>query len=238
MTTKTMILMTICCLFFYVGNAYCEDKEKIPNHDLSKTNFEDKATTSSTEDLMLAYKLAHYGYRTKSPESLLVSAQILLDTPAQRGELEKKTEREEGALSEKKQFEHDPVSDPVKLLEDARAMAIDNKALLILIEEEKPVVLRAPVGGPTFHTDIVSGHSTDIYEVKLSGEEPTNIGIQGDGDTDLDCFVYDDNGHLIDSVENLSDTCSFGFTPLWPGQFTLRIRNRGKVNNQYILAIE
>ena len=57
----------------------------------------------------------------------------------------------------------------------------------------------------------------------------------GDGDTDLDCYVYDANGNLIDSDTDATDYCVLRWRPAWLGTFRLEIRNLGPVYNAYVL---
>jgi hypothetical protein len=56
-----------------------------------------------------------------------------------------------------------------------------------------------PVGGDITHFDHVLAHSVDTYQVACWGGEVTRIDVCGDGDTDLDLYVYDEYGNLIAS---------------------------------------
>jgi hypothetical protein len=91
------------------------------------------------------------------------------------------------------------------------------------------------VGGPIEHYDQVEAYSTDAYELRFQAGQPAAIDVIGDGDTDLDCFVYDANGHLIDWDEGVTDQCMLRWSPAWTGAFHLHIRNRGQVYNGYVL---
>jgi hypothetical protein len=91
------------------------------------------------------------------------------------------------------------------------------------------------VGGPIEHYARVSAHSADIYRLRFQAGELAAIDVIGDGDTDLDCFVYDANGHLIDWDEGVTDQCMLRWSPAWTGAFHLHIRNRGQVYNGYVL---
>jgi hypothetical protein len=61
--------------------------------------------------------------------------------------------------------------------------------------------------------------------------------VSGDGDTDLDLFIYDENGVLIDSDTDYGDECVVTVVPNWTGRFTIQIRNLGSVYNRYTLNI-
>jgi len=86
-----------------------------------------------------------------------------------------------------------------------------------------------------YHTDVVLAGHTDTYTVTLPAGETTRIQVRGDGDTDLDLFVYDENGNLIASDTDYTDNCIVNVTPRWTGVFYIRIVNRGSVYNQYVL---
>ncbi len=94
-----------------------------------------------------------------------------------------------------------------------------------------------PVGGPTCHTDRVDAGSTDQYTTKFLGGQSAAVTVSGDYDTDLDLYVYDENGNLIGSDEDNTDQCVVRFQPKWTGPFTVRIVNRGRVYNQYTVCV-
>lgn len=87
------------------------------------------------------------------------------------------------------------------------------------------------------HEDRVKANSTDIYTQKFYGGESVAILVEGDGDTDLDLFIYDENGNLIVSDTDEGDTCIAAFTPKWTGTFTIKIMNLGSVYNNYTLYV-
>ncbi len=98
--------------------------------------------------------------------------------------------------------------------------------------------LAQPVGGPKGGDDLVLAHGTDVYRVSLRGGEVTRIVVDGDGDTDLDLFIYDEYGNLMASDEDETDYCVCRVTPRWTGTFTIRIRNYGAVYNQYRIDLD
>jgi hypothetical protein len=85
--------------------------------------------------------------------------------------------------------------------------------------------------------DIVRGSSTDVWKLSLRAGVHYVIRVDGDGDSDLDAYLYDENGNLIDSDDDSTDLCILDVTPLWIGPFTLRIVNRGSVANLYSLTV-
>jgi hypothetical protein len=82
-------------------------------------------------------------------------------------------------------------------------------------------------------TERVKAQSTDRYTHRFYADETAYIYVDGDGDTDLDLYVYDENGNLIDSDTDPGDTCLCRFTPKWTGSFTIKVKNLGRVYNEY-----
>ena len=65
------------------------------------------------------------------------------------------------------------------------------------------------------------------------GGELAHVDIVGDGDTDLDVYIYDENGNLIDRDTDYDDRPCVMWTPRWTGTFVIKIQNLGRVYNQY-----
>jgi len=82
----------------------------------------------------------------------------------------------------------------------------------------------------------VEAYSTDRFQVSFFGDQDAAVIISGDGDTDLDLYVYDENGNLIGSDTDSSDDCVVRFHPRWTGSFRIEVRNLGRVYNQYQIA--
>lgn len=87
--------------------------------------------------------------------------------------------------------------------------------------------------GPTGHS--LAAHSTDTYSINFKGGETAYIYVSGDGDTDLEVYVYDKNGNLIASDTDYTDDCIISFKPRWTSTFTVKVVNRGSVYNNYTI---
>ena len=85
-------------------------------------------------------------------------------------------------------------------------------------------------------TDVVRAHSTNVYHWTFVGREWEVLAVSGDGDTDLDLYVYDENGNLIAKDDDYSDDCLVRFIPRWTGRFTIKVVNRGHYTNRYTIA--
>ena len=82
-------------------------------------------------------------------------------------------------------------------------------------------------------TETVKANTCDVYEITLKQGESFYIYVSGDGDTDLDLFVYDENGNLVGSDVEDDDACLCVVTPKWTGKFKIKIKNLGNVYNRY-----
>ena len=89
-------------------------------------------------------------------------------------------------------------------------------------------------GGPKFVNDtVVLGNSTDYYTVYFRGNEFARVVMKGEGSSDLDCYLYDQNGNLVAQDLNSEDFCELKFAPRWTGPFVIYVRNLGDNPNMY-----
>lgn len=86
------------------------------------------------------------------------------------------------------------------------------------------------------HTDVVRAKSTDVYHMTFVGREWEELFVSGDGSTDLDLYVYDENNNLVAKDEDNTDDCVVRFIPRWTGDFTVKVVNRGRYANRYTLG--
>ena len=86
-------------------------------------------------------------------------------------------------------------------------------------------------------THRVEPYSTEIHEIQCRAGKLAKVSILGDGDTDLDLYIYDMNGNLITSNASFDDYtkdyCSCSWTPNWTGTFVIKVKNWGSVYNRY-----
>jgi hypothetical protein len=93
----------------------------------------------------------------------------------------------------------------------------------------------AGAASPLSNGGVVSRHDSVVYTVTFMGGEPAAVEVIGDGDTDLDVYVSDENDNLIASAEGRGDHAVVRWQPRWTGPFTIRIVNRGSVSNRYVV---
>lgn len=91
------------------------------------------------------------------------------------------------------------------------------------------------VGGPGVDTDRVEAYDSTTYYIDFHGNEWAEVSVIGDGDTDLDLFVYDMNGTLVARDIDYTDRCFVDWYPRRRGTYRIVIRNLGSVWNRYTL---
>ena len=94
------------------------------------------------------------------------------------------------------------------------------------------------VTGTAVFCSSVSARSYDTYRdvFVFRAHETRTVIVEGDHDTDLDCWLYDENGNIVDSDTDRTDVCVLEVTPQWTGEFSLRVANLGHVYNNYCVG--
>ena len=74
----------------------------------------------------------------------------------------------------------------------------------------------------------VQAYDSDIYWEWFVADVTAEICIEGDGRSDIDLWVYDENGNLIDKSTSYDAYECVSFTPIWDGEFQVVVENGGK----------
>ncbi len=186
-----------------------------------------------------ANDLAKYGYEVESASALIEAANILAGVPTQA--LDAQVEQGETNADEVAKGQVKSLC-PQELLATAKEYAGDDATLLAMaqkVENKLAAVAegaRGAVGGAKYAYGAVSARSYTYYDAKFWANELAEVVVSGDGDTDLDLYVYDQNGNLIASDVDYTDDCYVRFYPRWTGLFRIKIVNRGGVYNNYVIA--
>lgn len=189
--------------------------------------------------LRTALDLAKYGYATESASALIEAANILASVPTQTLEADIEKGNENANETDKADK---PQITPAQLIADAREFAFEDATLLAMADKVQTRLnadiegTRGAVGGPKYAYGTVYAHSYTYYDAKFWANEIAEVVVSGDGDTDLDLYVYDENGNLITSDTDYTDDCYVRFYPRWTGRFRIKIVNRGGVYNNYAIV--
>lgn len=92
--------------------------------------------------------------------------------------------------------------------------------------------------GAAFYTEgRVPARSTVSWE-PWAPDGYNRLLVRGDGDTDLDCYVYDRFGRLVGVDNDSTDFCVIEFRNPGSGRVLIRLRNLGPVYNDYRLSLD
>lgn len=180
--------------------------------------------TTAIAAVATATALARYGDANRDALALIQAAKMLKTA----GGTEAAQKRSSGKGAEKAATANPYTADAV--LARAKELAKDNPALTRLVDDVAVASARGAGGGPKRHSDVVSSNDTDSYRIRYEGGEPAAIFVSGDGDSDLDLYVYDENDNLICSDTDSTDDMICRWNPRWTGPFTIRIKNLGVAN--------
>lgn len=97
----------------------------------------------------------------------------------------------------------------------------------------------APAASPcgSCNTHAVLPGDYNLHRVFLNRGH-ADIYLSGDGDTDLDLYVYDSGGNEVGRRVGRSDDESMGINIYRSGWFTVKVVNLGRVYNNYQLWVE
>lgn len=195
---------------------------------------------SSVDQAALARNLSEYGIANDMPLALVTAARILSKTPVtQSADRAQSGERKVAAVGPgTRQDVQEPELNPAALLAAARNMVHDDQHVRALIEEmsnQLPTTTRGATGGPVVRNGRVEVGRYNWYNIMFNGGENAHVVVDGDGDTDLDCYAYAEDGTLIDSDTDLTDYCVLDWFENWTGTVRIEVHNLGNVYNDYVL---
>ena len=196
----------------------------------------DKKVSSELAALQTAAGLARYGYENYSATALIEAAKILSETPVQELDAQPTYGESQEVQEKPNRFR----LDAEKLLEDAQKYAGRDKVVVNYAKQvEKQIKkgqTRGAVGGPRYAEGRVYGKTYTDYTAKFWANELAEVIVVGDGDNDLDLYIYDSNGNLIASDTDYTDQCVCRWVPAWTGTYRICIVNRGAVYSNFAIA--
>lgn len=196
---------------------------------------EPSARRRAVDAVALAADLASYGYRTNSAISLLTAAELLIQVSP--SSLSGKRAQQAVAVAPKST--RSITLEPAALISSAVSVSPGNQSVSALARQLQARLASGPkgaVGGPRATTSRVLANTTDLWDINFRGGERGSIRVDGDGDTDLDCYVYNSAGTLVAYDNDYTDYCILDWYQSSAGTVRLEIRNLGRVYNQYVLT--
>lgn len=192
-----------------------------------------KADEPATAKLYaMARDLVEYGRQNNDPLSLIVAANIRQQVSLTEIDRKPTSTEGSGAAAE------DPTPELTvdAILDEAKSMSGDDEAIVALADDIKASATKGRTAGPGYNVVTLPGSTTDNYDnVSFNGGEYAEVYAEGSGASNLDLYIYDENGNLICSDTDYSDIAYCGWTPKWTGGFTIKVINQGGASNRYAL---
>lgn len=189
-------------------------------------------TPGAVATLALAQNLYALGLQQKDALTVLTAARLAASVDARP--VERKPETKDKAARDQPGSAR-PV-DAGAMLATARALAGEDDLLLGLVEDAGAETARTHAGRAATSTSHLPGGMSDVWTLPFYGDSTAELAILGNGATNLDVLVTDENGNPICADTTASDKIYCDFVPSWNGYFTVTVQNHGAATNAYTLA--
>ena len=207
-----------------------------------------KGSSSSPSAVALAgqaLRLAAYARENESPVAMLAAIEMLGRIRFHSGEqrLGQKTTEGKAQAPATKGTAAPPTTDLDSLAAEAKAWAKADPILIAFIERKLAEAKKArggtlgADGGPIEQLDCVLGGQTDTWTIRFNANQRAEVAVSGDGRTDLDLVVEDEQGTVVFSDLDRGDQCQAGWMPKKTGIFRIRIANIEAAPNAYRLVV-
>lgn len=202
------------------------------NHSIDGSNPKaGVAESDGFDEVKLGTELVRYARQQKSLPAYLTALQVLGANPTRDLGVQKS---ESGGKDGPQKADKEPIT-VEGVAAEARALANGDATAIAQIDALARGTSKGAVGGARQAVERVRAYASDTFVVDFRGGRTAEVLVSGDGDTDLDLFIYDENGNLICSDEDSTDECYCRWNPAWTGPFEIRVKNFGDVYNRYVL---
>jgi hypothetical protein len=106
-------------------------------------------------------------------------------------------------------------------------------AIALILTAFASTALADPIGGNRHYSGLLTPGNSDTYFVSVNGQEYTDFRVTGDGNSDLDCYVYDSSGSLVSSDTDYTDTCAMRISARYEATVRLVVKNNGRLYDAY-----
>jgi hypothetical protein len=184
--------------------------------------------------LALANQLAEYGYSNNNLLALILAAEIKKQTPTQEREGEPVSNPPANIQGSDK--EASTGNDVESLLARARELAGNQQDLIAAIDDVEAMQSRAgDAAGPGCYNGRVYPGYTDTWTITYTPGSNW-VELSGDGDTDLDLYVYSGDNRLLCSGTSIWDGEFCSWRQTRRGNIRVDVINYGDVWNGYQLC--
>lgn len=240
MTLLTHVLPRRAAFCGAVALAACLGVAQASAQDQSGTNADAQAATTpgAVSVIDAAVALGEFGRAQEDPTILLGAARTLLLV----GESEPDGEVvEDGAVADAdkpgdasasaKADEDGDESLAAALISDARLYARGDETLLARADAIEGGASKGSTSGPGRYNRRIDSRSYLTIREAFRGGQTAEVVVVGDGDTDLDLRITDENGNTVCNRTSGGDRERCVWTPAWTGRFTIKVTNYGYVYN-------
>ncbi len=228
MTFKTMLpVLATTALVALALPGFAQDKTKA-NVDTSATG-----TKGAVATMAMAQDLYTLGVANKDALTVLTAAKLANSVDVKEVERKVETTGDEVADGE------DGVDAPITaetMMATAKELAGENEVIAGLISDAETEGTRGRIGGASSTLSRLPGGRTDTWTVPFYGNSYAELAIVGDGDSNLDVLVTDENGNTICYDVSWTDKVYCDFVPAWNGYFYITVQNNGRKRNSYYLV--
>lgn len=202
--------------------------------DRSGTNVDPAGTGTRGGPGQLALAQDLYAVGMASQDALTVLTAAKLAAGVAFTDVERDLETSGDALPEEAGGAEDPV-DAATMMASARALAGEDEVMLGLIDDVEAEGSRGRIGGASRTLSRLPAGQTDRWKVPFYGRSYAEVAVIGDGDSNLDVLITDENGNTICYDVSWSDKLYCDFVPAWNGNFFITVQNVGRKRNSYYL---
>ena len=198
--------------------------------DKTRENVDRSAVKSAealpVQQLHLSEQLAAYGRANKDPLSLIVAAQIRHQVGV------KVVDRKPAGVDSVAPAGGDAGAVVDALLDEAKALSKNDKAIVALAEDVKASATKGRVGGGIVTLGQITGRTIHDRTINFRANQAAEVAAVGTDSDDIMLEVFDEGGHLICRD---SDPAYCRFTPAWTGAFSVKVHNNGSALAHYRL---
>jgi hypothetical protein len=209
-----------------------EGAPKGPNSDPAKRAMSPR--TEAVAQAALADQVARHADRGKDVLAMIAAARLMGQVPPRSVKHEMRTEGKPKAVDGKGGAGPSRDTTLAGLLARAKQYAGGRNDLNGIVDEVTKGVKKRE-DGPARVVSRIGDGVTDVYTITFNANEPAMVAITGEGVSDLDLSIEDQNGARICSSDGPGDDEVCRWTPRWTGAFRIRVRNLGSVFNEYRL---
>jgi hypothetical protein len=226
---SSLALLVVCCV---AGVAVAATEKEGPNVQANAPS----AQSTPVERLADADELYAIGRSEGDAIFVIAAARLAASVPIQDVQ---RTAQETGG-TESKKAKSAGVPDLKAMIATARQLAGENRALNAMIDDVEATRPKGRLHGPGRARGSVKAMGTAVFkgkDVVFKGGEVAEIAVMGDGDANLDLYVFDELNNEICVSKRYADREYCRWTPRWTGPFRIEVRNRSPLWSEFTITV-